>query len=157
RTLAFSPQGLFLHVDGDAQRLEKAFHHLLTYALHVPNSVGPVELTLAEADDHALIRTCVSGPLWPLDQKPTFLDLLSDEHDGDAPPDMGGWHVGLALVRSVVELHGGRITLGASESGHGNEITVRLPLAKAGTKSTENLSANPTPAASRRVLVIEDD
>jgi two-component system CheB/CheR fusion protein len=70
----------------------------------------------------------------------------------------GGLGLGLALVRGLVELHGGTITAHSPGPGHGTEFVVRLPLAlEEGAADGPVRSRTPAPGGRRRVLIIEDN
>src|SRR5207244_3835488 len=64
--------------------------------------------------------------------------------------------VGLALARSIVELHHGTIEAKSEGAGKGAEFVIRLPLAQAGELAEKRAAAKITPSGVRRVLVVDD-
>jgi CheY-like chemotaxis protein len=78
----------------------------------------------------------------------------------DRLPDRanGGLGIGLALVRSLVDLHGGRVQAFSAGPGQGSEFIVHLPLSLDTPQSTDDSAGTPTsePAAVRRILVVDD-
>jgi CheY-like chemotaxis protein len=72
-------------------------------------------------------------------------------------PGQAGLGLGLALVRALVELHGGRVEASSEGLGRGSEFRVRLPLAEAPLALERAAPPQPESLASRRVLVVDDN
>jgi two-component system CheB/CheR fusion protein len=70
---------------------------------------------------------------------------------------LGGLGLGLALVKGIVELHGGEVEALSEGPGRGAEITVRLPLLKGVAVEPQAIPAAATPVVRCRVLVVEDN
>jgi CheY-like chemotaxis protein len=68
----------------------------------------------------------------------------------------GGFGIGLSMVRSLVEMHGGTVTATSPGVGRGSEFVVRLPLAGASGDATE-LPAETAPVAARGIVLVEDN
>jgi CheY-like chemotaxis protein len=68
----------------------------------------------------------------------------------------GGLGIGLSMVRSLVEMHGGTVTATSPGVGRGSEFVVRLPLAGASGDATER-PAETTPVAARGIVLVEDN
>jgi CheY-like chemotaxis protein len=77
--------------------------------------------------------------------------------DGLAPRSGGGLGLGLALVKGLVELHGGTVTARSAGPDRGAEFVVRLPLDEQVAVIPPAATAAGGPLAGRRILVIEDD
>jgi CheY-like chemotaxis protein len=69
----------------------------------------------------------------------------------------GGLGLGLALVRGLVELHGGSVHAASEGTGRGSELTIRLPLEPVTPPPRPVAEAEPVAARSRRILLIEDN
>jgi CheY-like chemotaxis protein len=82
--------------------------------------------------------------------------VQSDPQDGRA---QGGLGIGLALVRRLVEMHGGTVEAASAGQGQGSEFTVRLPLATAGAgdRSPDTGLVRPAEVSGQRVLVVDDN
>ena len=87
---------------------------------------------------------------------PRVFELFSQSYRARGR-DQGGLGIGLALVRSLTEMHQGRVEARSGGAGQGSEFIVRLPLAAPATESEEVKSVPIVPLASRRVLVVDDD
>jgi CheY-like chemotaxis protein len=77
--------------------------------------------------------------------------------DTSAARSRGGLGVGLGLVRTLVELHGGSVSAHSAGRGRGSTFEVRLPLALSPAPAAGSTLSAPSPARMRRILIIEDD
>jgi signal transduction histidine kinase len=116
-----------LYVRGDAQRLEQVLHHLLDNAIKFSPDGGTVRLSLDREEDQVCVRVEDEGIGLPGDQWERIFDRFY-QVDGSLTRRYGGTGVGLALVREVVEAHGGGVWV-ESEGipGRGSTFTVFLP------------------------------
>jgi signal transduction histidine kinase len=125
--LAGSP----LPVEGDATRLEQVFSNLLRNALKFTEAGGGVEVS-AHRDGHggdaeAVVRVRDDGIGISAELLPRIFDLFAQGEQG-LDRAGAGLGIGLTLVRSLVEMHGGRVEARSEGRGRGSEIEVRLPL-----------------------------
>ncbi len=158
-TLSMSVEPAELEVPGDARRLKQVLVNLLSNAVKFTPSGGSVGLTASRAGD--LVRLVVSDTgigIAPEDLPRLFqpfvqLDSrLAREHEGTG--------LGLALVRRLVDLHGGRVSVD-STPGEGTKVTVELPL-DGGTAAApaavpaavEEPARAPVPASAEKPLVV---
>jgi signal transduction histidine kinase/CheY-like chemotaxis protein len=114
-----------LIVLGDAQRLRQIVWHLLANAIKFSPRGGRVELSAERAGDDVRLRVQDSGP--GID--PQFLPRIFDrftQADSSPTRTAGGLGVGLALVRELVEMHGGRIEA-RNQPGGGAVFTLTFP------------------------------
>lgn len=143
-----------LHLTGDAARLEQVIVNLLTNAAKYTDEGGHLWLSLERDGDTAVVRVRDNGIGISADLLPHVFDLFTQE-DRSLDRSQGGLGIGLSLVRSLVEMHGGTVTAN-SEPGRGSEFVVRLPLSSAVAEP----SARPLPRAAAgaacRVLVVDD-
>ncbi|WP_310734598.1 ATP-binding protein [Azohydromonas caseinilytica] len=127
-------------VDGDSTRLQQVLGNLLDNAAKYTPPGGEVTVRLDLQGAEALLSVSDNGlGIEPRDQAQVF-ELFSQVR----PPGHGGTGlgIGLAVVRQLVELHGGRIELHSAGAGRGSCFTVRLPLAP-----RQEEPAEPAPAA----------
>lgn len=152
------PQAAFT-VIGDGVRLEQIFSNLLTNASKYSDSGTTVSMTLKEKDCKAEIRIKDEGQ--GID--PSSIEhIFTAFHQADAGPrSKKGLGIGLALVKSFVEMHGGDVIAESKGLGHGSQFVVLLPL----TKSAGPLNAEPSRTtqssskakANLTVLVVDDN
>jgi PAS domain S-box-containing protein len=113
-------------VRADSERLQQVLWNLLANAVKFTPIGGTVDVHLAEHGSLAEIRIADSGPGIPAEFLPRIFDRFS-QADGSSTRKHGGLGLGLAIVRHLVELHGG--TVSAANRGEGGAVlTVRLPM-----------------------------
>ncbi len=113
-----------VRIAGDAQKLQQVFWNLLGNAVKFTPSGGTVRLS-AQLEAHSVkfrVRDSGSG----ID--PAFLPYVFDRFR-QAPSSRGGLGLGLAIVRQIVEAHGGTVSAESDGIGKGAEFVVELPLA----------------------------
>jgi PAS domain S-box-containing protein len=148
---------LFIHeapvmVDGDATRLAQVVLNLLTNAAKYTPDGGHIELHLHCEPALAEIRVCDNGIGIPAPALATVFDMFS-QLEPALERSKGGLGIGLALVRGIVELHGGSIHADSAGPGKGSVFTVRLPLAAGSVCAAEAAPVHTAPARVRIVLV----
>jgi two-component system, chemotaxis family, CheB/CheR fusion protein len=142
-----------LWVDGDATRLAQAIGNLLQNSAKFTSSGDSVRLSLDEVDGSAVL--CVRDTGVGID--PAMIPRLFQpfsQADTTLNRRFGGLGLGLALVKGLVETHGGTIDVSSGGKGAGAEFVVRLALAAAPARIEVAPTAAPRP---RRILVIEDN
>ena len=119
-----------LRVMGDEHRLAQIASNLLTNAAKYTEPGGRVEVTAARRGGKVLLVVRDSGTGIPPDLLPkVFHMFVQGERTIDR--SQGGLGLGLSIVRSLVELHGGAVAAASEGPGLGTEITVELPLLQA--------------------------
>jgi signal transduction histidine kinase len=123
--LRLAPQPLI--VEGDAVRLEQVFTNILGNSAKYtpPGGNVAVESEIAGSDARVVVRDDGCG-VAPEDLGRIFVEFTRVV---DARNDPGGLGIGLALVRSIVRLHGGSVIARSDGPGRGTELDVALPLA----------------------------
>jgi PAS domain S-box-containing protein len=146
-----------LWVKGDAARLEQVVVNLLTNSAKYTDPGGLVRLTVAREGDDAVLRVLDNGVGIPAESLPHIFELFT-QVESSLSRSHGGLGIGLALVRTLVEMQGGRVTATSGGLGKGSEFAVKLPATPTpkGLESTTIL-APPTTGKSRRVLVVENE
>jgi PAS domain S-box-containing protein len=144
-------------VDGDATRLVQVVANLLTNAAKYTPDGGRITLSLEHAGAMVELRVRDNGIGIPAAALPTVFDMFS-QLEPALERSRGGLGIGLALVRGIVELHGGSIEAASAGPGEGSEFVVRLPLAEGGgmpaQAATPARSGQPAPV---RILVVDDN
>ncbi|HSS77694.1 MAG TPA: sensor histidine kinase [Thermoanaerobaculia bacterium] len=118
-----------LPLEGDATRLEQVFSNLLRNSVKFTPPGGHIDVSAGrDASGEAVIRVRDDGIGIAADLLPRVFDLFAQ---GEQALDRAGagLGIGLTLVRSLVELHGGRVEASSAGPGLGSELEVRLPLA----------------------------
>ncbi|GAB3772276.1 hypothetical protein GCM10028796_42610 [Ramlibacter monticola] len=143
------------HVEGDLDRLAQVFSNLLSNAAKYTPPGGRIRLEVLARPDHALVRVSDTGFGIPKEQQDHVFELFSQVRDHQRHAE-GGLGIGLSLVHSLVELHGGTVHVESDGPGQGSRFCVRLPRvappAAASSRAQELL-----PAAACRILVADDN
>jgi PAS domain S-box-containing protein len=150
-------------VIGDASRLQQVAWNLLSNATKFTPMGGTITVRLASSGRHMQLTVSDNGK----GIEPAFLPYVFDrfrQADGTTNRMFGGLGLGLAIVRHLVELHGGTVQVSSAGEGLGATFTVRLPLAQKqpqlhiDTATTQVAPPIDCPAAlaGLRVLVVDD-
>ncbi|MFL6232158.1 MAG: ATP-binding protein [Thermoanaerobaculia bacterium] len=146
-----------VRLEADATRLEQVISNLLNNAAKYTMPGGHIWVTAAREGEEAVVRVRDTGIGIPPDVLDRVFEPFVQQSNGSLARTEGGLGVGLTLVRSLIEMHGGRVEASSPGLGQGSELVVRLPaqtLAEA-TLPSEPVAANaPRPL---RVLVVEDN
>ena len=147
-----------LWIDGDPGRIEQVAVNLLSNAAKYTDTGGSVRMTVAREGDDAVVRVTDNGVGIPAEMLPKIFDLFT-QVDGSLSRSHGGLGIGLALVRTLVEMHGGRVTATSGGLDKGSEFAVKFPLPKNGPKPEPKTTLEPghTSGPPVRVLVVEDN
>jgi PAS domain S-box-containing protein len=143
-------------LSGDATRIEQVLANLLNNAVKFTPAGGTVTVQARREGDHAVIRVRDTGVGIDSALLPKVFDLFVQ---GDTSLDRAksGLGIGLALVRQVVTMHGGRVTVDSPGAGNGSEFVVRLP-ASPDEPAADEPAIEPVRRIERprRVLVVDD-
>jgi two-component system, sensor histidine kinase len=142
-----------LRVEADPTRLMQIVTNLLDNAAKYTNPGGQIELVAQRDGGHLVLRVRDTGVGIPPDMQGRIFELFT-QVDVPIARSLGGLGLGLSLVRSLTELHGGSVAVVSEGPGRGSEFTVRLPLGKADPPPG---ATAPSAPRSRHVLVIEDN
>ncbi|HXG90598.1 MAG TPA: ATP-binding protein [Vicinamibacterales bacterium] len=116
-------------VEGDETRLTQIICNLLTNAAKYTEPGGRIELTASVASADVIIRVKDTGIGIPAESLPHLFDLFVQEQRA-LHRASGGLGIGLAIVKSLVQLHGGTVTAHSDGVAKGSEFCVTLPLAQ---------------------------
>ncbi len=155
-------------ISGDPARLQQVIWNLLSNAIKFTPRGGRVHVKLERINSHIEISVSDSGE----GIKQEFLPFVFDrfrQADGTSARRFGGLGLGLAIVRHLVELHGGTVQATSSGDGAGARFTVKLPLLAIYQRETDSGRVHPTASDARppieypdnlaglRVLVVDDE
>lgn len=115
-----------LIVKADVERLQQVFWNLLANAVKFTPHGGVIDVYLERSDSLAEVRIEDSGPGVPPDFLPHIFERFS-QADGSSTRKHGGLGLGLAIVRHLIELHGGTVSATNRDEKGGAILTVRLP------------------------------
>jgi CheY-like chemotaxis protein/two-component sensor histidine kinase len=146
-------------VQGDYKRLVQVVANLLNNAAKYTPEGGRLSLWMGTSAGHVLVSVTDNGIGIAADLLPTVFDLFSQ---AERTPDraQGGLGLGLALVKSLVELHGGMVTAASEGRNMGTEFTVRLPRLE-GKAAAAGGEAAPAAASSQeqglKLMLVDDN
>ena len=133
---AIRSKAIDLHVDlpataplvrADPDRLRQVFWNLLTNAVKFTDRGGSIRVSLAEEADGLRIDVIDTGRGIDADALPFIFDRFR-QADGSTTRSHGGLGLGLAIVRHLIESHGGTVSANSEGRGRGAQFTVRLPV-----------------------------
>jgi len=165
-TVRISIDGATPPVLGDAVRLQQLVWNLLTNAIKFTSAGGRVDVVLATSGAEVEVRVSDTG----IGISQDFLAYVFEpfrQADGSSGRKSGGLGLGLAIVRHVAELHGGRVEARSAGEDQGSTFVLTLPVAT-GREAIEELTPSPPSAetaaprtavslAGSSVLVVEDE
>ncbi len=149
-------------VMGDSNRLQQVVWNLLSNAVKFTPIGGQVRIQLMEVGKQAQIQVSDTGKGIPIDFLPYVFDYFR-QADGTITRTFGGLGLGLAIVRKVVEMHGGQVQAESPGEELGATFTVELPLLVRSEqfRGEENQSLACEPESSKlldtQVLVVDDE
>ncbi|MGH9767906.1 MAG: ATP-binding protein, partial [Blastocatellia bacterium] len=157
-----------VRLKGDLLRLAQVVSNLLNNAAKYTDEGGAIWLTAETDGEEVMLRVKDNGMGIPAEELPHIFDLfIQAERSLDRA--QGGLGIGLTLVRSIVELHGGRVEAFSDGPGQGSEFVARLPLLAHAPREALGASrvgrvgrdvkttAPPVLSKRRRVLVVDDN
>jgi signal transduction histidine kinase len=130
-----------VRVTGDAARLQQVVWNLLSNAVKFSGDHGSVLVRLEKTEQYARLSVVDDG----IGITPEFLPYVFDrfrQADGSSTRAHGGLGLGLAIVRHIVEMHGGSAGVQSRGTGHGTTFTIELPLLAARESLTESRFTN---------------
>ena len=148
-----------LTVDADPLRLTQAFGNVLGNAAKYTERGGRISLSVRLQGAKVEIRVRDNGIGIPAEVLPRIFDLFTqlDRHSHHPHSGLG---IGLALVRRLLQMHGGSIAAHSEGAGLGSEFVIRLPLHLEATQSGDGRASTApedAPPVRRRILVADDN
>ena len=155
-TLQVSVPEQMLPLEGDAVRLAQVFANLLNNAAKYTDRGGHIWLSAIREADWAVVSVRDDGLGIAPDMLPRVFEMFT-QADRAGLRAQSGLGIGLTLVKSLVELHGGRVLALSEGLGMGSEFIVRLPLVRVGAPAPEiPVYEEPPRLAGLRILVADD-
>ena len=155
-SVAVPPQPVYLNAD--PTRLTQVLGNLLNNACKYTGKGGRISIAVEQDGEQAVVRVRDTGIGLSADQRTGIFDMFVQV---DTSPERSGsgLGLGLTLVRTLVEMHGGTVEAQSAGLGQGSEFVVRLPImaAPGGPPMLEPIADTQTPTATRRVLVVDDN
>jgi signal transduction histidine kinase len=148
-----------LRVDGDSTRLTQALGNVLGNAAKYTERGGRIDLLCTRQGTDVEIRIRDNGIGIPGDLLPRIFDLFT-QLDRRSDHALTGLGIGLALVRRLVEMHGGSIVAFSDGAGTGSEFVIRLPLLGEEVVYAEDkgdAQDEDAPSVPRRILLADDN
>ncbi|MDB9372462.1 hybrid sensor histidine kinase/response regulator [Nodularia sphaerocarpa] len=160
-TTIFEPNmGMIL---GDSTRLQQVVWNLLSNAIKFTPNHGKIAVELRQADGYAQVIVSDTGKGINSDFLPYAFDYFQ-QADSSSIRKFGGLGLGLAIVRNIVEMHGGMVKAESLGEGQGATFTISLPLRQDDSASMldsanlpTDLAVNSLFLAGIKVLIVEDD
>ena len=146
-----------LCVDGDPDRLTQVFSNLLLNAAKYTDPGGRITVSLGSESGEAVIAVQDNGIGIPPQALEQVFDMFSQvgSHEVRGSEGLG---IGLSLVRTLVQMHGGTVRACSEGPGRGARFTVRLPLVEGVVAAAEAVAQPPAARnRGRRVLIVDDN
>ena len=147
-----------VELDADPARLVQVIGNLLNNAAKYTPDGGHIRLAAWRAGERAVLEVVDTGVGIPRDQQGRLFQMFTQLHH-TAHRAKGGLGIGLSLVRSLVQMHGGQVRVASDGLDAGSTFTVDLPLPAPLAEAPAVASAPPAQAgpSGRRILVVEDN
>jgi PAS domain S-box-containing protein len=142
-------------LDADPIRLTQAIGNLLNNASKYSETGGQIDLTVAVEDSWVAINVRDNGIGISSELLPQVFDLFTQDHR-HVDRSQGGLGIGLTVVKSLTEMHGGKAEGRSEGPGHGSEFTLRLPVS-CHVSTVRDACVTTTPSPGLRILVVDDN
>ena len=143
-----------LYVNGDYARLVQCVGNILANAAKYTDAEGEIEVRARAEESTAVIEVTDTGAGIPSELLPHIFDLFV-QSDRTLDRAQGGLGIGLAVVRRLIEMHGGEVSARSEGLGHGSTFEIRLPRSAKPEDASAELGRLRTPP--RRVLIVDDN
>lgn len=144
-----------VYLEADLTRLAQVFSNLLTNSAKYTRRGGKIWLTAEERGGEVAVSVRDNGIGIPAVALDNIFDMFS-QVDRSIERATGGLGIGLALVKGLVEMHGGRVSAASEGEGRGSMFTVTLPVAAPPTTPERRPKGNGQVEFRRRILVVDD-
>ena len=148
-----------LRIEVDATRLEQILVNLLSNAAKYTNPGGRIHLIAKQENGGVCLMVRDNGIGISAEMLSRVFEMFT-QVDQSLERTQGGLGIGLALVRKLVEMHGGTVQATSAGVGQGSEFIVRLPLGTTPRQDRDAIGVAPVQSAigpARRILIVEDN
>lgn len=155
-TVSLPPEPVML--DADLTRLAQVFGNLLSNCAKYTSPGGKISLTAVRQGNEVEVAVRDNGIGIPEEALPHIFEMFS-QVDRVAERTSGGLGIGLALVKGLIEMHGGTVAAASEGLGKGSTFTVRLPIVPSGgaSRSERAVPGSRVVPTFRKVLVVDDN
>ena len=147
-------------VNGDEKRLQQVFWNLFINALKFTPENGTITVSIEVRERCVLVEVKDTGKGIPPEALPYVFDRFRQAETKSSTRTQGGLGLGLAIVRHIVETHGGDVTADSPGVNKGATFTVKLPLVPQSTQEALSADADDSGFLSLKglkILLVEDD
>jgi signal transduction histidine kinase/ActR/RegA family two-component response regulator len=152
------PRGLA--VTGDATRLTQVVMNVLSNAAKYTQPAGLIEIDAALDPENVELRVKDNGIGISRETLPHIFEMFTQERQAPHRAE-GGLGLGLTIVKSLVELHGGTVSAASQGVGRGCEVVIRLPRASGAAVASDDTADRtrraPVATYGRRILIVDDN
>lgn len=145
-----------LPINGDAVRLSQAIFNVLENATKYTPRDGRIDVRAYREGTVAIIRIRDTGIGISAEALPRIFGMFEQE-ERDEKRRFGGLGIGLALTRSIIELHGGTITATSAGAGRGSEFVISLPLDQTDAPGERPSDVPQANGRSQGILIVDDN
>jgi len=146
--------GRSLYVRADRARLLQSIANILTNAVKYTDRGGEIEVLLRAERGSAVVEVADNGIGISEELLPKVFDLFV-QADRSLDRSQGGLGIGLAIVKRLIDLHGGHVTAASAGTGRGAQFQIHLPAVPAPSAAIGKAPGARLP--SRRVLIVDDN
>jgi PAS domain S-box-containing protein len=154
--ISLAPEPVYL--DADLTRLAQVFSNLLNNSAKYTERGGRIWLAVERQDGDVIVSVRDTGLGIPANDLPRIFDMFS-QVDRSVERSTGGLGIGLALVKGLVEMHGGTVTATSEGQSKGSTFVVKLPVLESTAAPVLDVPSSEPPHAGprRRILVVDDN
>jgi CheY-like chemotaxis protein/two-component sensor histidine kinase len=146
-----------VHLDADPTRLAQIVGNLLNNACKFTDKGGHIQLSVDPEGGHVVIRVRDNGIGISVEHLPVIFEMFA-QADTSLERSRDGLGIGLTLVKTLVEMHGGTVHVRSDGPGCGSEFEIRLPtLPEIARPVSSPAVSHPAPVESRRILIVDDN
>ena len=146
-----------IRMDADPVRLSQVFGNLLNNSCKYTSPGGKIDVSVERQGSEAVVKVRDNGIGIPSDKIDRIFDMFNQVDESFARTQ-GGLGIGLALVKQLVEMHGGSVRATSGGADQGSEFVVRLPIATdAAARPARSTELAQEPARARHILVVDDN